>query len=355
MTISDIAAVRLHTQGLLESFSDPVEVVRRLGAVQAQDFTGAKWALGLRCDTTDAEVTKLFNEGKILRTHILRPTWHFVLPGDIRWMQELTAPRVHAFCKYYYKKMSVDETAIKKAHAALRQALKGGSYLTKAELNKVFEAAGLEEINGLRYSFLIMHAELEALVCSGPLKGKQQTYALLEERAPQAKSLPKEKALAECTRRFFDAHGPAQIKDLAWWSSLTMAEVKLGVELAGLKSTEVDGKTYFYVKEALKPLPSPVVHLLPNYDEYFIAYKDRSANSQYRTFRITRNPSDADLFYHIMTLDGQLAGGWKRQIKAKEFIVDLNLFTKLDAAQQKALKQAIGRLEAFAGLPVKLA
>jgi hypothetical protein len=354
MTMSDIVAARLHNQGLLTNFSDPVEVVRRLVAVQAQDFTGAKWALGLRCETTDEEVTRLFNEGKILRTHILRPTWHFVLPEDIRWMQALTAPRVHAFCKYYFKKMHIDEAATKTAHAALRRALQGGKYLTKAEINKVFEAAGLEEIGGLRYGFLIMHAELEALVCSGPLNGKQHTYALLEERAPQAKPLPRDEALAELTRRFFDAHGPAQVADFAWWSSLTMADCKKGIELAKLKNIEIDDKTYFYTRAASPTLPSPVVHLLPNYDEYFIAYKDRSAYSQYRTFKVSRNPEDADLFNHVMTLDGQLAAGWKRKVTTKELTVDLTLFTKLTNAQQKALHHAAARLEKFIGLPVKL-
>lgn len=354
MATIDIAAQRLRQQHLLQDLPDPVSVVRHLGAVQSQDFIGGKWALGLRCDTTDEEVTRLFNEGKILRTHILRPTWHFVLPEDIRWMQALTAPRVQAFSKYYYKKVEIDETIAKKAHAALKKSLKGGNYLTKADVGEVFKNLGLEDINGLRFGFLLGHAELEALICSGPMKGKQQTYALLEERAPgAAKSMPYDKALAELTRRYFDGHGPGQIQDLAWWSSLTVAEVKRGIELCKLKSFEAEGKTYFYSREAGNSLPSPVVHLLPNYDEYFIAFKDRSAFSAYRTFKLSRDPADASLFNHIMTLDGQVAGGWKRKIN-KEFTVDLTLFTKLNAAQQKALDRAAKRLEKFSELPTKI-
>ncbi len=354
MSTINLAAQRLHQQHLLKDLSDPLSVVRHLGAVQSQDFTGGKWALGLRCDTTDEEVTRLFNEGKILRTHILRPTWHFVLPEDIRWMQTLTAPRVLAFSRYYYKKTEIDDAVAKKAFAALKKSLKGGNYQTRTELGEVFKNIGLENTGGLRHGFLLGYAELENLICSGPLKGKQHTYALMEERAPvAAKPLSHDEALAEFTRRYFDGHGPAQIQDLAWWSSLTVADVKRGIELCKLKSMEVEGKTFFFVQEAETSLLSPVAHLLPNYDEYFIAFKDRSAFSQYRTFKLSRDPADASLFNHIMTLDGQVAGGWKRKIN-KEYTVNLTLFTKLNAAQQKALDLAVKRLQKFSGLPTKI-
>ena len=232
--------------------------------------------------------------------------------------------------------------------------MKGGNYLTKAEIGEIFKSLDLENIGGLRFGFLLFYAELEMLICSGPLKGKQQTYALLEERVPKAaKPIPREKALAELTRRYFDGHGPGQIKDLAWWSSLTVADVKRGIELCKLKSFEAEGKTYFYSREAKNSIPSPVIHLLPNYDEYFIAFTDRSAFTQYRTFKLSRDPADASLFNHIMTMDGQVAGGWKRKIN-KEFTIDLTLFTKLNSAQQKALEIAAKRLEKFSGLPTKI-
>lgn len=349
VTIADIAKQRLHNQHLLDELSSPQDVVQSLGAIQAQDFVGAKWAIGLRCKTTDEAVTKAFNDGKILRTHMLRPTWHFVTPADIRWMQSLTAPRVHAQSKYYYKKLGMDEATIKKANKILAKVLRGGNQLTKPDIAKLFASTGLQDITGLRFSYILMSAELEALICSGAMQGKQHTYALVEDRAPQTISLSREKALAELTRRFFTSHGPAQIIDFSWWSSLTVADIKQGIALAKLKSIEVEGKTYYVAKTAPTTIPSPIAHLLPNYDEYFIGYKDRSAFSN---LKISRLPSYADLSYHILSIDGQLAGGWKRAITAKQCTVQLNAFVQLTPAQQKALTAAVDRLSQFTSLPV---
>jgi hypothetical protein len=355
MNIADIAAQRLHNQFLIENLTDPVEVVRRLGAVQAQDFVGAKWALGLRCQTTDETVTKLFNEGKILRTHMLRPTWHFVVPEDIRWIQMLTAPRVHQQSKYYYKKLGMDEPTVEKSQKVLASELRGGNQLTKAEIVKLFVGAGIVEVSGLRFLYLLMRAELDALICSGAMRGKQHTYALLEERAPQAKEMSREQALAEFAARYFKSRGPATVKDFMWWSSLTAVDAKNAVDLAKLKSEQAeDGQTYYFVKPAPTDIPSPIVHLLPNYDEYFISYKDRSAFSMTRTFKVLRKPGYEDLFYHLIALDGQLVGGWRREIKSKEFIVKLNMFVELNKTQNNALKAAAKRLSNFYNLPVAI-
>lgn len=354
MTIADITNQRLHNQHLLEEVNSPVAVVRSLGAVQAQDFPGAKWAVGLRCNTTDKAMQKLFDDGKILRTHVLRPTWHFVAAEDIRWIQALTAPRVHAFNKYYYKKLGIDDAAVKKSSKLLVEALKGGNELTRNQIGKIFVDNDLGA-KGLGVGYLIIYAELEGLICSGRMQGKQHTYALLEERAPRAKSMPRDKALTELTRRFFTAHGPAQIADFAWWSSLTTAEIKEGIALAKLKSAEIEGKTYYFAKEAPTTIPSPVAHLLPNYDEYFIAYKDRTAFAAAgRIFKVSRQPSYEDLSYHLLAIDGQLAGGWKREITAKSYTVKLNPFTNFTPAQRKAFDAATKRLSNFIGLPVSV-
>ncbi len=352
MTISDLTSQRLHNHNLLQDAKSPQEVLRSLGAIQSQDFVGGKWAIGLRCKTTDAALQKMFDEGRILRTHILRPTWHFVAPEDIRWIQELTAPRVHAFNKYYYKKLGIDEAVVKKSQKLLHDTLRGGNQLTRTQIVELFVKAGLGDAKGLGVGYILIFSELKALICSGAMQGKQHTYALVEDRAPQAISLPRDKALAELTRRFFTAHGPAQIADFAWWSSLTTAEIKEGIALAKLKTLEIDGKTYYYAKQAPTSIPSPVAHLLPNYDEYFIAYKDRAAFSN--RFKVSRAPSYEDLSYHLLAMDGQLAGGWKRQITSKAYTVKLNPFMTFTAEQQKALGAATKRLSDFAGLPVTI-
>ncbi|HTE57385.1 MAG TPA: winged helix DNA-binding domain-containing protein [Verrucomicrobiae bacterium] len=350
MNMTDIAAHRLHNQYLIEGLGNPQDVVRKMGAMQAQDFMGAKWAIGLRSkNATDESVTGLFNDGKILRTHMLRPTWHFVAPEDIRWMQSLTAPRVHALNKYYYKKLGLDEGTLRKGIDVLKQVLKGGKQLTRAEAAAAFSDAGIDA-SGLRLAYLVMYAELEAVVCSGALRGKQHTIALISERAPQAKILPKEQALKEFALRFFTAHGPATVQDLAWWSSLSAADVKSGVELADLQRIEIDAKTYYCAKQADTTIRSPLVHLLPNYDEYLIAYKERSAAGQ---AVLEKRPVPADFFYHFVVLDGQLVGGWKR-IVGKSMTVELNLFTHFGPKQAKALDAAGQQLQDFLQIPVKL-
>ena len=350
-TLADIAIQRLHHQHLIQGLSNPVDVVHHLGAVQSQDFTGAKWALGQRCaSTSDDEVTRLFNEGKILRTHMLRPTWHFVAPQDIRWMQELTAPRVHAFNKYYYNKLGLTEAVLKNGSDILVKALEGGNELTRREMKETFDNAGIDA-GGLRLAYLIMYAELEALVCSGALRGKQHTIALLAERAPEAKSLPREEALIELTKRFFASHGPASVQDLAWWSSLTIADLKIGIGLAGLQCIEVEDSTFYSVKSSEDIFHSPVVHLLPNFDEYVIAYKNRSP---FTNLQLDKAPSYEELSSHFVTLDGQLVGGWKRAATPKLFTIQLNLFRKLLPEQLGALDITANRLEKFLGIPIKI-
>src|SRR4051812_34415361 len=184
------------------------EVVRALGAVQAQDYAGAKWAVAQRTTgRSDAEIERELETGRILRTHVMRPTWHFVTPADIRWLIELTAGRVKAINASYHRQLGLDAATVARSNEVIAKSLQGGRFLTRAELGKALEQAGIDTA-GLRVGFLTGAAELDAIICSGPRLGKQFTYALLEERAPQAKSLPREQALAELARRYFTSHGP---------------------------------------------------------------------------------------------------------------------------------------------------
>lgn len=179
------------------------DVVEWLVAAQAQGYAAAKWSLGLRlARASDALVERAFNEGAILRTHLLRPTWHFVAPADIRWLLALTAPRVHALNAAFYRRFGIDDEAVRRLHRALVQALRGGNALTRDELRPVLEAAGLPVAGEQRMSYLLMRAELDGLICSGPRSGRQFTYALLEERAPPARTRSRDEALVELLRRY---------------------------------------------------------------------------------------------------------------------------------------------------------
>ena len=202
MTASDILRQRLHHQRLSSpDFTRPDDVVTWLGAVQAQDYAGAKWAVGQRMRVaTDAALDMACADGTILRTHVMRPTWHFVAPADIRWMLTLTAPRVNARMAPYYRKAELDEAAFRRSHKALARALRGGRHLAREPLRRAVQRAGMAT-DGLRFIFMLIRAELDGVICSGGRSGKHITYALLDERVPPTKDLTRDEALAEITRR----------------------------------------------------------------------------------------------------------------------------------------------------------
>jgi hypothetical protein len=354
----DIAQQRLLNQRLVGTrFKRPEDAVQWLGAVQSQDYAGARWALGQRTErATDVAVDEAFAKGTILRTHVMRPTWHFVMPADIRWMLALTAPRVNSTMAYYYRQMEVNDALIARSNAVFNKALRGGKQLTRVELGKALETAGISA-TGVRLGFLTARAELDAIICSGALRGKQHTYALLDERVPTTKPLTRDESLAELARRYFVSHGPAQLQDFVWWSGLTMADTRRGVELAksALASEMIEGKTYWFgasMKPA-KPAAGTHIHLLPNYDEYFISYKDRSAVSDPSLFKDPASIVEYQYGY-IVVKNGLLIGGWKRRIDKGKVTVEVSLPISLDSDGLAALKVASEQYGAFLGKPVVL-
>ena len=223
-------------------------MVQWLGAVQAQDYAAAKWAVGLRLQGATADdIEQAATDGAILRTHVMRPTWHFVSPDDIRWLLALTAPRVHAANAYYYHAQGLDDAIFMRSNAALAKALQGGKHLTRQELVSVLKQVGVVTEN-LGFMLIIMHAELDGIVCSGARRGKQFTYALLDERVPQSRTLEHDEALAEFARRYFTSHGPATLQDFVWWSGLTVADARaaLAMVTSQLMHEVVDGQTYWF-------------------------------------------------------------------------------------------------------------
>ncbi len=357
MNNSEIAHRRLRNQGLSKiRFTDPNDVVTQLGAVQSQDYAGAKWALGQRMTSArDATLDQAYNEGKILRTHVMRPTWHFVTPADIRWILQLTAPRVHAANAYMYRTLELDRAILRKSYAVLEKALQGNKNLTRAELASIFDKAGIAA-DGLRLGYFMMSAELDGVICSGARRGKQFTYALLEERVPAVKSVGREAALAELVKRYFATRGPASLQDFTWWSGLTMADARHGIEMVKSQfvNETVNGQTYWFAETKLPAKgKSPVAYLLPNYDEYFIGFKDRSAIGELAT-RAGIKGDDPSLFAHIVILDGQIVGGWKRTITKDAVAIRLNLITKLTKAEQRAVAEAADRYAAFLGMRVEV-
>lgn len=356
MPMPTIASRRLANQHLTgRPLDTPQDVVGWLGAVQAQDYTGAKWAIAQRMrDISDAALDQAFADGAILRTHVMRPTWHFVLPDDIRWMLELTAARVHAANAYSYRKFELDHSLFRRSNRALTKALRGGRQLTRTECARVLREAAIAA-DGLRLGYLMMRAELDAVICSGARRGKQFTYALVDERAPNARKLERHEALAELASRYFTSHGPALLQDFVWWSGLTPADAKEGIRLASnLVEEVIGGKTYWDGSSPVRPTAKvPTGHLLPNYDEFLIAYQDHSPNFR-GPLAVDAASLNRVLARHIAVVNGHVVGGWRSAVEHKALWIEAELLVSLSRAERACLQTAAKRYGRFLGIPVEL-
>jgi hypothetical protein len=275
------------------------------------------------------------------------------MPDDIRWMLELTVPRIKQAMSYYDRNLELDAKLYRRSNAVIAKALARGEHLTRTELSHALANARIDA-RGQRLNHIVMRAELEALICSGALRGKQHTYALFDERAPSARSLPREEALAELAKRYFAAHGPALPRDFAWWAGLTVADAKRAIEMISrdVESETVGGKTYWFAPHGrVANVPDPTIHLLPNYDEYLIAYKDHSASLD------ARLPSGSGAMYemlsrHIVVMNGRVVGGWKSVADKVGVRIEAKLSVPLDGPQKDALHAAADRFGAFIGRTV---
>lgn len=344
-----IAQQRLSQQRLTQNpLATAAEVVAWMGAVQAQEYQGAKWSLYLRLqDATDEAIERAFADGAIVRTHILRPTWHFVTPADIRWMLALTAARVNAQDAGMCRQYELDDGLFARSNAALESALRGGRHLTRAEIGAVLAAAGIVA-TGLRLGLILHRAETDGLICSGPRRGKQFTYALLDERAPQTTRISRDEALTELARRYYVSHGPATAHDFAWWSGLTVTDARAGAEMAGssLAREVIDGRTYWF---AASPLPAPepneAVFLLPTYDEFLVGYAGFDALR-----RGGRSAEESGTFDSTLVIGGRVMGTWRRTIQKAAVAIAVTPFAPLSDAERDAVERAAQRYGAFVNL-----
>ena len=317
MTTAEIINRRLINQQIAETkFKKPQEIVNWMIAMQAQDFAMAKWAIGLRLPgSSEVDIEKAFNDGHILRTHLMRPTWHFVTPADIRWMLALTAPRVNAVNAYWYRKFGLDNKIFKRSNDLMAKTLHGGKQLTRASLKSVLDHAKIKA-DGLRLSYLMMRAELDGIICSGARQGKQFTYALLDERAHRILTFDREQALAELIKRYFISRGPATLQDFVYWSGLTMKDAKTGFALlkSNLVTCEFEGREYIFNPAGSKiDSGSQTTFLMPDYDEYGMSYKNRSALSS------ASKPDGIDPYTHWIVINGKMEGTWQRIIKKRMY------------------------------------
>ncbi|WP_128548032.1 winged helix DNA-binding domain-containing protein [Larkinella soli] len=355
MTVSDLLAFRLHSQHLARPrFRTPGEVVSWFGAMQAQDYLGALWAVGHRIPgMTEAAVEQALADRTVVRTWPMRGTLHFLAPQDLRWMLDLLATRVVLKNRNLYRKAGLEEAALNKSREVLISALEGGRQCTRPELYDLLHRAGIPTDGNQGLHILGILAQ-QGLICFGPRRGKQPTFVLLEEWVPPARPLDRDEAVAELTRRYFTSHGPASVHDFAWWSGLTQAEIKTGLELntGGLERVVVEGVTYWMPKDRPDPdLQTGEVCLLPSFDEYLVAYKDRIA--PLGTVDQKRIVASANgIFSPVIVVEGRVAGLWRRTIRKNDVCLEPSLFRALDDAERRGLAGAVRRYQEFVGLPV---
>lgn len=355
MTSRDIIRLRLSNQQIGKTkFQQPQEIVSWLVAMQAQEYAMAKWSIGLRLgNTNDAAVEKKFNEGSILRTHLMRPTWHFVTPADIRWMLQLTAPRVNAANAFMYRKLDLDVKIFTRSNHIIAKTLEGGKYLTREKLKSALQQKKIGA-DGLRLGYIMMHAELDGIICSGPREGKQFTYALLDERIGKASgsshAFDKGEALSTLAMRYFRGRGPATLQDFAYWSGLTMKEAATGLHIVKhqFMRERIDGRDYIFQSPATNEKNLQTSFLMPDYDEYGMSYKDRSILNSLN-HQIPGAKSGSLVYNRMIVLDGKIAGSWHRSIKNNSVAITTVPFTTLNAARQKVLEKAIQRYRKFLG------
>jgi hypothetical protein len=353
VTAKDLATWRSNRLGLTGPPATSAEaVVGWLTAVQSQDFLPAKWSISMRAaGTSNAQLDALFNDGAILRTHVLRPTWHFVLPEDIRWLLAATGPRVQRINASRYRELGLDERTLEQSSEVVAKAIADEGHLTRRALGEALTRAGIAT-DGQRLAYMVMNAELTALICSGRLAGKQHTYALLADRASSARVLDADEALAELTRRYIASHGPATVKDFAAWSSLTQAEIARGIDMAGddLSPLEVDGLRYWYRHDPPPFEAGPGVRLLQLYDEYVMGYRE----SRFLMNRDGLAPGARPSLNGIVVERTQAIGWWKRLQERGTTVVLVHLAKSLSRRGQAALATEVGRFGDFLGTTAEL-
>jgi Winged helix DNA-binding domain len=354
----EIARLRMRNSRLTgSSFDAPDEVVRWHGAMQAQDYGPAKWAVGQRAENlVDKDLDEAVATGSIVRTHVLRPTWHFVARDDIRWLLALTAPRVHQHNAPRYRDLGLDAETRARCEGVIVSALEGASRLTRDGIGTALENAGIDT-SGQRLPYVLMHCELEAAICSGGREGKQHAYALVDERVPEQESFDRDDALTELVRRYLRSHGPATVKDLRWWSSLTVSDIKKALSLLGdeVQHETSEGLTFWSTPLDEAPGPKgPAVHLLQPYDEFVIGYSESRYFGDPRADVAREAWRDRSLPNGVILVNGGFAGHWRRTIGKDLIEVEALVYQDLESVDAEVLEDAASRLGRFIGREVSL-
>jgi len=352
----NISTLRSINQQLNNSkFKTAKEIAGWMGALQAQDYSMSKWAFGIRLqNSTEATINTEINSGSIIRTHLLRPTWHFVSSNDIYWILGLTAPRIKAALKYRDKQLGLTDIILNKCNGILEKSLRDYNHQTRDELISELKYSKID-VEDNRASHVFLRAELDGIICSGKQKEGKPTFAILEEWVPEHKKIYREEALKELALRYFTSHGPATIQDFTWWSGLSISDGKnaLNFNKGYLTSKVIFNQTYWMANTNLEPKPDfSEICFLPAYDEFLISYRDRTAS-----LLLTDNKkviSNNGIFYPTLLQNGQVIGSWKRNIRNNRILLTKNLFNPGTPDQDNIFLRSIIRYSNFIGKTIEL-
>ena len=318
--------------------------------MQAQDYAMVKWAIGVRLPGATAEtVQSAMDSGEIIRTHLLRPTWHLVSADDIYWMLELSAPQIKTSLKARHNQLELSKTILAKSNSILEKNLTGGKHLTREEILVEFEKARIA-IDENRASHILFWAELEGIICSGAAKNGKQTYALLEERIPKPPALTRHESLAKLAKTYFTSRCPATLQDFVWWSGLSVGDAKLALELTGsdLKTEAIDSHSYLLPPSfSISRSEKESAYMMPAFDEFIISYKDRSAILPFENQKKTI--SSNGIFRPMIVINGQVKGTWKRTVKKEKVTMEAQLFIKSDQSLNSSIEKASTHFGSFLG------
>jgi hypothetical protein len=351
--MNPIAIARLHNQKIAGAgLQSPSDVTAWMLALQGQDYYGAKWSLGLRSgSSTDKNVEKALAAKQILRTWVMRGTLHLVHAADIHWLLAIMAPRVIAMSQRRYKELELDDATLQRASQVLAKALENGEAQDRKTLLSILEKEGISTA-GQRAPYLLQRASLEGLIVQVAMVRNEPHFARLPAAAPGTE-LPHDQALTKLAQRYFISRGPASLRDFAWWSGLTMADVRIGLEsikgeLVQERFGEVD---YWRAPGDSQQIASPSVFLLPGFDEYLLSYQDRRAIMHIDMKELAGKNG---MINPTIVIDGHISGTWKRTLKKDQVEIAVKAFEPLNTAEKDAISEAAAHFGVFLDLPVML-
>jgi hypothetical protein len=326
----------------------PAEVVSRLTAMQAQEHAQARWSVAQRMagEPRGSAIDQAFDEGQFLRTHVLRPTWHYVAASDLRWLMRLSGQRIDAGNARMHADIGLDARTLDQSNDVIAEAV-AAAPRTRKELAASLDARGLAA-TGLRSTYMVMHAELTAVICSGPRRGKQHTYAPFDQRVPDEPGPEGDEALAELAWRYFSTRGPATLRDFSWWSGISADDARRALEIVRPRLVPIEdgGRSYWFAEQTVAPSPGPRIDLVQCYDELIISYSQTRdvLNGPLAAFKV---PGDIDGFRHVLLMDGRLLGHWRVRATRGGPEVETRTTARLDGEQERELTRAVGGYRRF--------